>query len=80
MGGRSMEQRYTLHDFAAEPAVSPCGNGGCSAPGVHSGREVMSLSFVLVPAASWFVFGETLGSANMLGLVFIMIGVVFATR
>ena len=30
----------------------------------------MSLSFVLVPAASWFVFGETLGHANILGAGF----------
>ncbi len=80
MGGRSMEQRYTLHDFAAEPAVSPCRNGGCSAPDVYGGRGVMFLNFVLVPVASWFVLGETLWRANMLGLVFIMIGVVFATR
>jgi drug/metabolite transporter (DMT)-like permease len=41
---------------------------------------VMSLSFVLVPAASWFVFGETLDRTNVLGLGFIVVGVILATR
>jgi len=41
---------------------------------------VMSLSFVLVPAASWVVFGETLGRANVLGLILIVVGVVLAMR
>ena len=41
---------------------------------------VMSLSFVLVPAASWLVFGETLGRGNLLGLILIVVGVVLAMR
>ena len=41
---------------------------------------VMSLSFVLVPAASWAVFGETLGRGNVLGLILIIVGVVLAMR
>ena len=41
---------------------------------------VMSLSFVLVPAASWVVFGETLGRADVLGLILIVVGVVLAMR
>ena len=41
---------------------------------------VMSLSFVLVPVASWVVFGETLGRANVLGLILIVVGVVLVMR
>ena len=41
---------------------------------------IISLSFVLVPAASWLVFGETLGRANILGLILIVVGVALATR
>jgi drug/metabolite transporter (DMT)-like permease len=41
---------------------------------------VMSLSFVLVPLASWMVFGETLGRVNVLGLLLIVVGVILAVR
>ena len=41
---------------------------------------IISLSFVLVPAASWIVFGETLDRANFLGLGFIIVRVILVTR
>jgi drug/metabolite transporter (DMT)-like permease len=48
--------------------------------GLSKTYPIMSLSFVLVPAASWAVFGETLDRVSILGLIFIVVGVVLAMR
>ncbi|WP_326542799.1 4-amino-4-deoxy-L-arabinose-phospho-UDP flippase [Pseudorhodoferax sp.] len=41
---------------------------------------LMALGFVLVPVASHFVFGERFTPQYMLGVAFILIGVVLASR
>ena len=40
----------------------------------------MSLSFVIVPVASFFVFGETLSLAYVAGVSLIVIGILIASR
>jgi len=41
---------------------------------------LMALGFALVPLASHFVFGERFGPQYLLGVAFILVGVVLATR
>ena len=40
----------------------------------------LSLSFVLVPALSWYFFGETMTRPNLFGIALIVAGVVLASR
>jgi uncharacterized membrane protein len=41
---------------------------------------ITSLAYVIVPVASYFLFSEKLSAVNMLGIVFIIIGVILISQ